>query len=173
MGRMSTETAEPGIKFDLEGKLVGWAQSSENHGQNGCLVHELHCESDTVIYKGDCSTWQVEKITIGNPVPREHWLGPVIDQKAVDAYRAAIDEVRQAGGTILYGGKVVERAGYFVEPTIVRAQNDWPVVQRETFAPILYVMPYRTMDDAIQMQNAVPQGLSSSLFTNQLRHRFP
>ena len=53
-------------KFDLEGKLVGWAQTSQNHGQNGCLVHELHCESDTVIYKGDCSTWQVEKITIGN-----------------------------------------------------------------------------------------------------------
>ena len=53
-------------KFDLDGKLVGWAQTSQNHGQNGCLVHELHCESDTVLYKGDCSTWQVEKITIGN-----------------------------------------------------------------------------------------------------------
>jgi hypothetical protein len=51
-------------KFDLDGKLVGWAQTSQNHGQNGCLVHELHCESDTVIYKGDCSTWQVEKITL-------------------------------------------------------------------------------------------------------------
>ena len=110
------------------------------------------------------------QIRIGNPLEQGVLLGPLIDQKAVDAYRAAIDEVRQAGGTILYGGKVVERAGYFVEPTIVRAQNDWPVVKRETFAPILYVMPYRTMDDAIQMQNAVPQGLSSSLFTNQLRH---
>jgi hypothetical protein len=51
-------------KMDLDGKLLGWAQTSQNHGQNGCLVHELHCESDTVIYKGDCSTWQVEKITI-------------------------------------------------------------------------------------------------------------
>ncbi|MEQ1907468.1 MAG: 6-bladed beta-propeller [Vicinamibacterales bacterium] len=51
-------------KFDLDGKLLGWAQTSQNHGQNGCLVHELHCESDTVLYKGDCSTWQVEKITI-------------------------------------------------------------------------------------------------------------
>jgi hypothetical protein len=52
-------------KFDLDGKLLGWAQTSLNHGQNGCLVHELHCESETVLYKGDCSTWQVEKITIG------------------------------------------------------------------------------------------------------------
>jgi len=51
-------------KFDLDGKLLGWAQTSQGHGQNGCLVHELHCESDTVIYKGDCSTWTVEKITI-------------------------------------------------------------------------------------------------------------
>jgi hypothetical protein len=51
-------------KFDLDGKLLGWAQTSQNHGQNGCLVHELHCESDTVLYKGDCSTWQVEKITV-------------------------------------------------------------------------------------------------------------
>jgi hypothetical protein len=52
-------------KFDLDGKLLGWAQTSQNHGQSGCLVHELHCESDTVLYKGDCSTWTVEKITIG------------------------------------------------------------------------------------------------------------
>jgi len=53
-------------KMDLEGKMLGWAQTSQNHGQNGCLVHELHCESDTVLYKGDCSTWQVEKLTIAN-----------------------------------------------------------------------------------------------------------
>ena len=52
------------FRSDLDGKLVGWAQTSLNHGQNGCLVHELHCESDTVLYKGDCSTWQVEKITL-------------------------------------------------------------------------------------------------------------
>ena len=54
-------------KFDLDGKLLGWAQTSEGHGQSGCLIHELHCESANVIYKGDCSTWTVEKITIGGP----------------------------------------------------------------------------------------------------------
>jgi hypothetical protein len=51
-------------KLDMNGNLVGWAQTSKGHGQTGCLIHELHCESDTVIYKGDCSTWTVEKITI-------------------------------------------------------------------------------------------------------------
>ena len=65
---------------------------------------------------------------------------------------------------------MLRRPGYFVEPTIVRAQNDWDIVQRETFAPILYVMTYRTLDEAIHMQNAVPQGLSSALFTQYLRH---
>ena len=51
-------------KLDMAGNLVGWAQTSKGHGQTGCLIHELHCESDTVVYKGDCSTWTVEKITI-------------------------------------------------------------------------------------------------------------
>ena len=51
-------------KLDMDGNLVGWAQTSKGHGQAGCLIHEIHCESDTVIYKGDCSTWTVEKITI-------------------------------------------------------------------------------------------------------------
>jgi Tfp pilus tip-associated adhesin PilY1 len=53
-------------KLDLNGKLLGWAQTSKGHGQNGCLIHELHCESENVVYKGDCSTWTVEKITIGS-----------------------------------------------------------------------------------------------------------
>lgn len=70
----------------------------------------------------------------------------------------------------MYGGRVLNRPGYFVEPTIVRAQNRWPIVQRETFAPILYVMPFQTMDEAITMQNDVPQGLSSAIFSNDVRH---
>ena len=65
---------------------------------------------------------------------------------------------------------MLSRPGYFVEPTIVRAQPQWPLVQRETFAPILYVMTFHTLDEAVAMQNGVPQGLSSALFTNNLRH---
>jgi aldehyde dehydrogenase (NAD+) len=110
------------------------------------------------------------QVRVGNPLEAGVLMGPLIDRGAVEAYRAAIEEARKAGGTLLCGGKILDRAGYFVEPAIVRAQNHWPVVQRETFAPILYLMTYRTMDEAIEMQNAVPQGLSSSIFTNHLRH---
>jgi len=110
------------------------------------------------------------QVHIGNPLEPAVLMGPLIDQAAVESYRAAIDEIKKEGGQILCGGQVLNRAGYFVEPTIVRAQNHWPVVQRETFAPILYVMTFGTVDQAIEMQNDVPQGLSSAMFTNDLRH---
>jgi aldehyde dehydrogenase (NAD+) len=110
------------------------------------------------------------QIHIGNPLDPDVLIGPLIDQTAVDAYRAAIDELKKEGAEILFGGHALSRVGYFVEPTIVRAQNDWPIVQRETFAPILYVMPFRTLEEAISLQNNVPQGLSSAMFTNDLRH---
>ncbi len=109
------------------------------------------------------------QVHIGNPLEPNVLLGPLIDQAAVEGFRLAIEEVTQAGGRVLYGGKVLQRPGYFVEPTIVQADNQWPVVQRETFAPILYVMTFKTLDEAIAMQNGVPQGLSSSIFTNDLR----
>jgi aldehyde dehydrogenase (NAD+) len=110
------------------------------------------------------------QVTIGNPLESNVLMGPLIDHIAVETYRAAIDEIKKEGDHILYGGHVLSRPGYFVEPTIVRAQNGWPIVQRETFAPILYVMTFRTLDEAIQLQNDVPQGLSSAMFTNDVRH---
>ena len=110
------------------------------------------------------------QVQIGNPLEKEVLMGPLIDQAATEGYRAALDEIKKEGGEILYGGRVLSRPGYFVEPTIVRAQNGWPIVQRETFAPILYVMPFQTMDEAITMQNDVPQGLSSAIFSNDVRH---
>ncbi len=110
------------------------------------------------------------QVHIGNPLEPDVLMGPLIDQAAVEGYRAAIDEIKKEGGQILCGGHVLNRPGHFVEPTIVRAQNQWPIVQRETFAPILYVMTFRTIDEAIHMQNDVPQGLSSAIFSNNLRH---
>ncbi len=102
-----------------------------------------------------------KQVRIGNPLEPGVLMGPLIDQAAVEAYRAALGEVKREGGEILYGGNVL---------TIVRAQNHWKIVQRETFAPILYVMTFRTLDEAIAMQNDVPQGLSSAIFTLNLRH---
>jgi aldehyde dehydrogenase (NAD+) len=110
------------------------------------------------------------QIKIGNPLEKGVLMGPLISREAVEAYRAALDEAKKDGGQVLYGGRVLDRPGYFVEPAIVRADATWPLLQRETFAPILYVLTYRTLDEAIRMQNDVPQGLSSALLTNDLRH---
>jgi len=109
-------------------------------------------------------------IRIGNPLEPGVLMGPLIDHAAIESYRAAIEDIKKEGGEILYGGQVLHRPGHFVEPTIVRAQNHWPVVQRETFAPILFVMTFRNLDEAIRQQNDVPQGLSSALFTTRLQH---
>ena len=80
-----------------------------------------------------------------------------------------MEEARRQGGEVLYGGQVLERPGCFVEPTLIRAENRWDIVQRETFAPILYVMSYRHLEEAIAMQNDAAHGLSSALFTLNLR----
>jgi aldehyde dehydrogenase (NAD+) len=97
-------------------------------------------------------------------------MGPLIDAAAVAGYRQAVQEAVAAGGELVSGRQGPTGAGYFVEPTIVRgADNAWPVVQRETFAPILYVMRFGELSEAIAMHNAVPQGLSSAIFTRSLR----
>jgi aldehyde dehydrogenase (NAD+) len=111
-----------------------------------------------------------KQVQIGDPLTPGVVMGPLIDQAAVQRYREAIEEIQKEGGEILCGGHVLPGPGYFVEPTIVLAQNRWPVVQRETFAPILYLMTYQTLEEAIAMQNDVPQGLSSAFFTNHVRH---
>jgi aldehyde dehydrogenase (NAD+) len=110
-----------------------------------------------------------KQVRIGNPLEAGVLMGPLIDHAAVEGFRAAVDEATKEGGAILYGGHVLDRPGYFVEPTLVQAQNRWPVVQRETFAPILYIMTFKTIEEAIAMQNDVPQGLSSAIFTSDIR----
>jgi len=110
------------------------------------------------------------QVRIGDPLQPDVLMGPLIDEEAVGRYRAALEEIRKEGGEILCGGGVLSRPGHFVEPTVVRAENHWDIVQRETFAPILFVMTYRSLDEAIRLHNAVPQGLSSALFTTHIRH---
>jgi aldehyde dehydrogenase (NAD+) len=109
------------------------------------------------------------QVRIGDPLDCGTLMGPLIDARAVDSYRAAVAAARAAGGEVLIGGKVLERAGNFVEPTIIRARNDWPIVQTETFAPVLYLIPVGSLDEAIAGQNAAAHGLSSALFTDRLQ----
>ncbi|WP_226470219.1 L-piperidine-6-carboxylate dehydrogenase [Luteimonas panaciterrae] len=132
------------------------------------FVHEsIH---DDVLDKLVKAYGQVEK-KIGDPTDPANLMGPLNSQDAVKAYLAAIEKAKAAGGTIASGGKALtDRKGNFVLPAIVTGlSNDAEVVQTETFAPILYVMKYRDLDDAIAQQNDVPQGLSSAIFTTNLK----
>jgi len=109
-----------------------------------------------------------KQVAIGDPLKPSTLMGPLIDQFAVDDYLAALDRAKKEGAEILYGGKIIDREGFFVEPTIVKAKNHYDIVQEETFAPILYIMSFSTLDEAIRLHNSVPQGLSSSIFTNNV-----
>ncbi|HYC48979.1 MAG TPA: aldehyde dehydrogenase family protein, partial [Burkholderiales bacterium] len=108
-------------------------------------------------------------VRIGHPLEPGVLMGPLIDAAAVERYAKAIAELKSLGADIVYGGNVLERPGYFVEPTLVHAKPEWPIVQHETFAPILYALRYSSLEEAIAINNGVPQGLSSSLFTRDLR----
>lgn len=111
-----------------------------------------------------------KKITIGDPLDKKNLMGPLIDKHAVDQFVKAIASVKREGGKILFGGTVIKRPGFFVTPTLIEAKNDWPVVQRETFGPILYLIKYKTLEEAIAMHNASDFGLSSAMFTQNLHH---
>jgi len=108
------------------------------------------------------------QVRIGDPLESGTLMGPLIDAGAVERYLTAINLAQQAGGELLTGGSALNRAGNFVEPAIVRARNEWPIVQTETFAPILYLIPVDSLEEAIAAQNASHHGLSSSLFTDRL-----
>ena len=104
-------------------------------------------------------------VTIGDPLEAKTLMGPLIDDEAVGAMKAALDQARKEGGEILYGGRTLDRSGHFVEPTLVRAHPGMSIVREETFAPILYVFEFSTLEEAIALHNGVDQGLSSAIFT--------
>lgn len=112
------------------------------------------------------------QMTIGNPL-EGNLVGPLIDTAAVKAYENAIVQVKAEGGKVLFGAEVMQGKGYesgcYVKPTICEAENHYNIVQAETFAPILYLIQYNTIDEAIALQNGVKQGLSSSIFTDNLQ----
>ena len=107
---------------------------------------------------------------IGDPLDTANLMGPLNSRGAVEQFLAAVEQAKTAGGTVETGGAALDRPGHFVLPTIITGlKNTDAVVQHETFAPILYVMKYSDLDEAIEMQNGVPQGLSSSIFTQNLK----
>ena len=111
-----------------------------------------------------------KQVNIGDPLDDETLMGPLVNENAVTEYSDAIERANSLGGEVLYGGSAIDGPGNFVTPTIIKAENHWDIVQEETFAPILYLIGYNDLDDAIRMHNDVPQGLSSSIFTLNIRH---
>jgi len=114
-----------------------------------------------------------KQLKIGNPLNEKNHLGPLIDTDAVKMYLIAIEKCKAEGGKFIVEGGVLKGKGYesgcYVKPCIAEAKNSFDIVQHETFAPILYIMKYKTLDEAIDMQNGVPQGLSSAIMTSNLR----
>ncbi|MEK6674348.1 MAG: aldehyde dehydrogenase family protein, partial [Planctomycetota bacterium] len=113
-----------------------------------------------------------KQVAIGNPMEPGTLMGPLVDVKAVDTMMQAVTQIKKEGGEILYGGQKLDgpkySGGCYVTPCIAAARNEFKIVQDETFAPILYVITYKTLDEAIALHNGVPQGLSSAIFTRNL-----
>ena len=108
-------------------------------------------------------------IRVGDPLEDGTLMGPLVDEHAVRAFESAVAAAVSQGGKLLVGGKRHARGGNFVEPTLIRSDRPLPISQDETFAPILYIVEFSTLDEAIALHNAVPQGLSSAIFTDSLR----
>jgi aldehyde dehydrogenase (NAD+) len=113
------------------------------------------------------------QLKIGDPLNEKNHVGPLIDKDAVKMYLDAIEKCKAEGGKFIVEGGVIKGKGFesgcYVQPCIAEAKNQFAIVQHETFAPILYIMKYKTLEEAIAMQNGVPQGLSSAIITNNLR----
>ena len=159
---------------DLNMVLVGTVFGAVGTAGQRCtstrrlIVHEsVYDKTVSVLQKA------YAQLRIGNPLDANNHVGPLIDKGAVDAYLKAIEKAKQEGGKMIVEGGVLSGDGYesgcYVKPCIVEAKNSFHIVQEETFAPILYLLKYKTIDEAIAMQNDVPQGLSSAIFTNNMR----
>jgi aldehyde dehydrogenase (NAD+) len=158
------------IKMVLVGAVFGAVGTAGQRctSTRRLIVHESVYDKTVSVLKNAYS-----QLSIGNPLDERNHVGPLIDKKATEDYLNAIERAKQEGGKIVVEGGVLSGSGYesgcYVRPCIIEAKNEFHIVQEETFAPILYVMKYKTIEEAIEMQNGVPQGLSSSIFTTNMR----
>jgi aldehyde dehydrogenase (NAD+) len=111
-----------------------------------------------------------ESVIVGDPLDPKTLVGPLIDEEAVNTFEKAVAAARDSGGEVLTGGQVIEGPGFFVQPTLIKADSGMEIVREETFAPILYLLETDGLDEAISAQNNVRQGLSSAIFTDSVRN---
>ena len=154
------DIAVPGIVFGSVGTAGQRCTSTRR-----IIVHESRMDE-----LKDRLVQAYGQVRIGDPLDSDTLMGPLIDEASVTELVEAVATVRDQGGEILCGGARLDRPGNFVEPVIAVAQNDWDIVQTETFGPILYLIPYQNLDEAIAMHNGVVQGLSSAIFTDNLQN---
>ncbi len=151
--------AVPGIVFGAVGTAGQRCTSTRRLFVHDSIMDEV-CEALVNAYG---------QVRIGDPMQADTLMGPLTDEASVQRFEAAVASAKADGGEVLTGGARIDGRGHFVQPTVIKAQNHWGIVQSETFAPILYVIPFSDLDEAIAMQNDVKQGLSSAIFTNDLR----
>ncbi|MBP6431712.1 MAG: aldehyde dehydrogenase family protein [Ferruginibacter sp.] len=159
---------------DLDMALIGAAFGAVGTAGQRCTTTRRLIIHETVYNKFKEKLVNAYKqLKIGNPLNEKNHVGPLIDKDAVNMYLAAIEKCKTEGGKFIVEGGVLKGKGYesgcYVKPCIAEAKNTFEIVQHETFAPILYLMKYKTLEEAIAMQNGVPQGLSSAIMTNNLR----
>ncbi|MDR3352982.1 MAG: aldehyde dehydrogenase family protein [Zoogloeaceae bacterium] len=184
---------------EIVGSTLGRRYMLECSGNNGCIVDEtadLELAARAITFGALGTTGQrctstrrlivhksvvapllallqkaFSQIRIGDPRAAESIIGPLIDASAVDAYRRSIAEAVRLGGKVVYGGKVIDRPGLYVEPCLITdVQPEWACVQGETFAPIVFVLVYETLEEAISIHNDVAQGLASGIHSTNLCH---
>ncbi len=163
-------TPEADLKITIIGALFGAVGTCGQRctSTRRLIVHETIYDE---VKKSLCAAYS--QLKIGNPLDQKNHVGPLIDKDAVSAYLNAIEKAKEEGGGVLINGEVLSGEGFesgcYVKPVIIEAKNHFEIVQEETFAPILYLLKYSSLEEAIEMQNDVKQGLSSAIMTNNLR----
>jgi len=164
-------TPNANIKNTVIGAVFGAVGTA---GQRCTSTRRLIIHEDVYDKVKDALVDAYKQLRIGNPLDENNHVGPLIDTDAVDLYFKAIEEVKKAGGKLIVEGKKLEGEGYesgcYVEPSIAEVENDYEIVQNETFAPLLYLIKYSgDLQNAIDLQNGVKQGLSSAIMADSLR----
>jgi aldehyde dehydrogenase (NAD+) len=164
-----TPTAD--LKVVVPGAVFGAVGTA---GQRCTSTRRLIIHESVYDKVRDAIVGAYKQLTIGNPLDQKNHIGPLIDKDAVNTYLAAIEKAKAEGGKVLVDGGVLEGEGYesgcYVKPAIIEAENHFEIVQHETFAPVLYLMKYSgEVENAIELQNGVAQGLSSAIMTNEMK----
>jgi aldehyde dehydrogenase (NAD+) len=154
------------LDLTLRGVLFGAVGTT---GQRCTTTRRLFLHEDIADEFTDKLVAAYGQVRVGDSLDANTLMGPLIDEDAVKMYEEAIVAIQAEGGEVLCGGHRLDRPGYYVAPTVVRAQPDMKICQHETFAPVLYVFRYSDLAQAIHWQNDVPQGLSSAIFTDSFR----